>query len=164
MTDTFKECHNDLLALFPPKSKRQAEVHRDDCWHVLQYNVPIIREIFNRVRREWRGVSLPSVHFIEEIRQEVRYGEKERSIWHKVDSNGDPHPDCGCEGCKLYNRAIEGICLNLKCNRERSLGDEFCDRCHIVAKSYSCLCNLCEDHRKRLLDAEKAEIDENLSF
>jgi len=155
MTEIFENCHNDILALFPPKSKKQAEVHREDVWYLLKFNTPIIQEVFSRVRREWDKGYLPPPKYFDEIKREVLYGEKEKSIWHKMDFKGNPHPDCKCEGCKIYKRAIESKCLNLKCNSERTPGDEFCNRCHVIAKSYYCTCDLCKVHIKRLNEAER---------
>lgn len=164
MTESFKDCYDKLIALFPPKSKKQAEIHREDLWEELKFNGPIINQVFKRVRQEWKGVSLPTIQFFIEQKRETLYGEKEKVLWHKAESNGDPHPDCKCEGCKVYNRAIENKCLNLKCNNERTVGDEFCDDCHVIARSYYCLCDLCENHRKSLLEVEKAEVEDDLPF
>ena len=159
MTPNFEEKYNKLIALFPPKTKMQAEIHREAIWEILKFDKHLITEVFNRVMKEWEHVSLPPPKYFQGKLNEVRYGERDKKTWHK-DIPGEQNkfnPECECEGCQLYKRAVEGKCLNLKCNRDRGDKDEFCNRCHVIAKHYYCLCDMCEAHRKRLLDTEKIE-------
>ena len=142
MNDTFLECHADLIALFPARDK-EASVHRDACWDELKGFVPIIRQVFKNVTRTWKYKSLPTIKFIIDAKWEIVNGEKARKNWHKTIAGGLPDPNCNCDGCQLMMRAEENKCFNLKCDNDRVGYDEFCTKCHVIAKDYYCECNNC---------------------
>jgi len=159
MSDTFIDEFNTLLLTKPAKNDEHAEQLRREIWEELKFAVPIIKQIFRDVKKEWVHNTLPPLSLFIQIKRKIENPASKKA----ADNHYPKNMKCNCATCIMEKNLAKETCMY--CGSDNMLDAWICVECHIKTQSYICPCELCTQVRHKEAEEEKSEpVQEDLPF
>lgn len=139
--DLFAELWTEFVATRQNLSQELSDHTQKDVWELLKAENPSIwRQFFKNVRFKTKYASMPQIIFFREQLEGMRFP----TYTNIEDRHYPKNQNCKCEQCQLQKSIEKHECTNPKCENPASEYDAmYCDRCHVLVKSYCCLCDRC---------------------